>query len=274
MGPFGNVPLGVRYNGPPGPVPRNSLMIQRLACLLLVLVLAATAGCASWRGDRDLADPTQNARRMYDNGNRAMQAGNYAAAIGNLENLTAIYPFSEYARQAQLDLIYAYWRNDQPDSVVSMADRFALENPTHPRVDYSIYMKGLARFPREAGPLERLFRVDLDQRPTGEMRESFNTFQQLLQLFPDSEYAEDARQRMIYLRDRLAAHELRVAEFYIRRDAPVAAINRARNIVENYQETPHTVEALRIMARGYEQLGLAELAADTRRIIAANEGRR
>lgn len=248
-------------------------MIQRLACLLLVLVLAATAGCSSWRADRDLSDPAENARRMYDNGSRALSSGNFAAAIANLENLTAIYPFSEYARQAQLDLIYAYWRNEQPDSVVSMADRFALENPTHPRVDYSIYMKGLARFPRDAGPLERLFRVDLDQRPTGEMRESFNTFQQLLQLYPDSEYGEDARQRMTYLRNRLAAHEIRVAEFYLERDAPVAAINRARNVVENYQQTPHTVEALRIMARGYDRLGLPELAADTRRIIAAN-GRR
>jgi outer membrane protein assembly factor BamD len=244
-------------------------MIQRLLALLLVLVLAATAGCAS-RRDRDAVDPDQAAQRIYETAVGSMRAGNYASAIGGFENLTAIYPFSEEARQAQLNLMYVYWRNDQPESVVSIADRFILENPTHARVDYALYMKGLAYFPPGPGILERLFRADTDMRPPGRMRESFNTFQQLIQQHPESPYAEDARQRMIFLRNRLAAHEILVAKFYFDRFAYVAAANRARYIVENYQETPSVIAALRIMAESYDKLGLDELATDARRILAEN----
>ena len=242
-------------------------MTQRLYCLLLVLVLAVTAGCAS---APDTVDPDENARLLYERAQKAMASGNFMAAISSFENLTAIYPFSEEARQAQLDLLYVYWRNDQPDAVITAADRFILENPTHPRVDYALYMKGLARFPPGAGPLERLFRADMDKRPPGQMRASFNVFQQLMQQHPQSEYVADARQRMIYLRNRLAAHEVRVAEFYVDRHAYVAGINRARHVVEDYQETPSVIPALRIMASAYDKLGLAELAEDTRQVIAAN----
>lgn len=249
-------------------------MNRLLALLLLLLALAATPGCALFGGDdEDEPDPTDNAARIYLQGQKAVGGGNYVAAIAAFENLTAVYPFSDEARQAQLELIYAYLRNDQPDSVVSAADRFILENPTHPRVDYALYMKGLARFPRDPGPLESLFRVDMDKRPTGSMQDAFNTFQQLLQQHPNSIYAEDARQRMVYLRNRLAAHEVTVAEFYLERSAHVAAINRARHVLEVYQETPAVIPALEIMARAYDNLGLADLASDTRRILEANRSR-
>ena len=243
-------------------------MTRRLIALLLLVALAATAGCASGRDEE--IDPDSNAQRIYAQGMKALDAGNYPAAVSAFENLTAVYPFSREARQAQLDLMYAYLRNDRPESVVSAADRFILENPTHPRVDYALYMKGLAFFPDDAGVLERLFRLDIDLRPPGRMQESFTTFQQLVQQHPDSRYAEDARQRMVYLRNRLAAHEIKVAEFYLDRSAYVAAINRARTVVQDYQETPSVLPALRIMAEGYDNLGLPELAADARRIIEAN----
>ena len=243
-------------------------MTQRLLCLLLVLVLAATAGCASKR-DKSGVDPSANAQRIFENATGAMRSGSFAAAIGGFENLTAIYPFSEEARQAQLNLMYVYWRNEEPDNAVQAADRFILENPTHPRVDYALYMKGLARFPRDTGPLERLFRADINKRPPVDMLTSYNTFAQLLQQHPQSAYEQDARQRMIYLRNRLAMHEIRVAEFYLERHAHVAAINRARFVLESYQETPAAITALRIMAKGYENLGLEDLAADARRAIAA-----
>jgi outer membrane protein assembly factor BamD len=245
-------------------------MTQRLACLLLVIALAATSGCASSRKDKLGSDPSETARFLFERSNKQLASGNFTSAITGFEALTAVYPFSEEARQSQLSLLYAYWRNDQPDSAVTAADRFILENPTHPRVDYALYIKGLARFPRSAGPLERLFRADLNQRPPGDMQNSFNTFAQLLQQFPDSEYAADARQRMIYLRNRLAAHELAVADFYLQRHAHVAAINRSRYLIENYQETPSVMPALRIMAEAYDNLGLPELAEDTRKVIAAN----
>jgi outer membrane protein assembly factor BamD len=245
-------------------------MTQRLACLLLVLVLAATGGCA-WFGNKEPPDGSENVRRLYERAQRQLMAGNYSGAIAGLENLTAVFPFSEEARQAQLDLMYAYWRNEEPDSAIAAADRFMLENPTHPRVDYALYMKGLARFPSDPGPLERLFRVDMDKRPPGEMQASFNAFAQLLQQHPESDYVEDARQRMVYLRNRLAAHEVAVAEFYYRRHGYVAAINRARHVLETYQETDSARQALDVMARSYEKLGLTELAEDARRVLAANE---
>jgi outer membrane protein assembly factor BamD len=244
-------------------------MTQRLACLLLVVALAATAGCAGNRRGSE-RDPFETAARLYEQGNSRLEAGNFASAVAAFEALTAIYPFSEEARQAQLSLMYAYWRNDQPESVVSAADQFILENPTHPRVDYALYMKGLARFPMGAGPLERLFRVNMDKRPPNDMQASFNTFAQLLQQHPQSEYVNDARQRMIYLRNRLAAHEMVVAEFYQERHAHVAAISRARYILENYQESPSVIPALQLMASSYDSLGLSDLAADTRRVIEAN----
>lgn len=242
-------------------------MTRRLIALLLLAALAATAGCAS---GRDEIDPDTNAQRIYAQGMKALEGGNYPAAVSAFENLTAVYPFSREARQAQLDLMYAYLRNDRPESVLSAADRFILENPTHPRVDYALYMKGLALFPEGPGVLERLFRLDMDLRPPGRMQESFNIFQQLVQQHPDSRYAEDARQRMVYLRNRLAAHEIKVAEFYLDRSAYVAAVNRARTVVQTYQETPSVIPALRIMAQSYDSLGLPELAADTRRILEAN----
>ena len=268
-----------RYNhglpDPGRPRTTESQMTQRLVCLLLVLVLAATAGCASKRDDRRGGDPAENARRLYEDANASMRGGNFAAAIGSFENLTAIYPFSEEARQARLNLMYAYWRNEQPDSTIAAADRFILENPTHPRVDYALYMKGLARFPPDAGPLERLFRHDKHLRPSVEMQNAFNTFAQLLQQHPESEYTEDARQRMLYLRNRMAMHEVRVAEFYLDRHAHVAAINRARRVVESFDETPAVLPALQVMLQGYENLGLDDLAAETRRVIALNDpGRR
>lgn len=244
------------------------------ALLLLLLALAAAPGCALFGGDEEEAvDPADNAQRIYAQGQKAVAGGNYAAAIGAFENLTAVYPFSNEARQAQLELMYVYLRNDQPDSVVAAADRFMLENPTHPRVDYALYMKGLARFPRDPGPLERLFRVNMDKRPTGSMQDAFNTFQQLLQQYPDSVYAEDARQRMVYLRNRLAAHEVTVARFYLERSAHVAALNRSKHVLEIFQETPAVIPALEIMAEAYDNLGLPELAADTRRILEANRSR-
>lgn len=248
-------------------------MTPRLRALLALVALAAlAAGCASGRDD-DLPDPDTSAARIFNQAEKAMAGGNYPTAIAAYENLTAVYPFSEEARQAQLNLMFVYLRSEQPESVVAAADRFMLENPTHPRVDYALYMKGLARFPREAGPLERFFRIDIDKRPPAGMLESFNTFQQLLQQHPQSIYAEDARQRMVYLRNRLAAHEVTVAQFYLDRDAYVAAVNRARTVLNTFQETPSVIPALEIMAQAYDELGLQALAADTRRILEANRTR-
>jgi len=245
-------------------------MPRILSTLLLAATLALGAGCSLFDRSEDGVDPNANARQLFDDAQKAMRSGNYRSAIGNFESLTAIYPFSEYAKQAQLDLMYAYWRNEEPDSAVSIADQFILENPTHPRVDYAMYVKGLAYFPKDKGPVARLLRADLTRRPQSELARSFNAFSQMLQRFPNSAYADDARQRMVFLRNQLAAYEIHVADYYIRRSAFVAAANRARTVVESYQETPSVSDALQIMVRAYQELGLDDLAADSLDILAEN----
>ena len=245
-------------------------MPRILATACLAIALAATGGCSMFDRDDRSTDPSANARQLFETAERALETGNYRSAISNFETLTAVYPFSEYAKQAQLDLMYAYWQNDEPESAVSIADQFVLENPTHPRVDYAMYMKGLAWFPDDRGPLEKLFRVDPTKRPPGNLSRSFNAFAQMVQRYPDSPYADDARQRMVFLRNQLAAYEIHVADYYIRRDAYVAAANRARYVVEAYQETPSVVDALQIMVRAYDALGLDDLAAGTLRVLREN----
>ena len=171
---------------------------------------------------------------LYERATKSMSNGNFRNAIAYLEQLEARYPFSNVTKQAQIDLIYAYYKNGEPESAIDAADNFMRENPTHPRVDYCLYMKGLTYFDSGANILEKLFRVDMTSRPPRDSQNSFNAFQELLRRFPDSEYGEDARKRMVYLRNRLAAYENHVANYYVRRKAYIAAVNRAKYAVENY----------------------------------------
>ncbi len=241
-------------------------MIPRLPTLpLLILIALVLAACS--RGDRIQQAP---AEILYERGVGNLDSGNFRNAIGYLEMLEARFPFSNQARQAQLDLIYAYFRNGDRESALDRAQQFVRENPTHPRVDYALYMQGLINFERTPTIVDRWLRVDLDARPPQHTLESFSAFQQLVQRFPSSEYVPDAIERMTYLRNRLAAYEVEVARFYMRRGAYAAALNRARYTVETYPEAPHTREALEVQIEAYERLGMRDLAADTRRVLEYN----
>lgn len=210
------------------------------------------------------------ADRLYELAKRASDNGNYRDAIRYYEQLEARFPFTNAARQGQLDLMYAYYKNREPEAAIDQADQFIRENPTHPRVDYAFYIKGLVQFERNPNFLERWFKADLSQRPPIDARKSFQAFQTLVQRFPDSEYAEDSRQRMIFLRNRLASYEVYVAGHYLERGAYVGAINRAKYTIENYDGSPQVREALLIMAEAYRRLGMPELAANTEKVLAAN----
>ncbi len=235
--------------------------------VLLVVLMAVAAGCSSSRNE---VNPNDDAKKIFDKGNKSLGYGNYNSAIRQYEYLQAVYPFTEYAKQAQLDLMYAYYKNKEPDAAIEAADQFLLENPTHPRVDYAYYIKGLVYFPRERGPMERLFRVELSKRPPNKVEDSYRAFATIATQYPDSVYAEDARQRMVYLRDQLAQYEIHVASYYVRRGAFVAAANRAKYVVENFQQTPSVVPALQIMVSAYRQLELPQLADDTMRVLQEN----
>jgi outer membrane protein assembly factor BamD len=230
--------------------------------LLLGLALAALVGC-----NRSNVVEDQGPELLYQQGFDAMEASNYPGAIQYFNALEARYPFSPETRQAQLDLIYLYYRSLQPELAIDAAEEFERENPTHERLDYCLYMRGLVYFDQAPNIIEKLFRVDLSLRPPKDTLRSFSTFQELIRRFPDSEYVPDARQRMVFLRNRLAEYENHVADYYIRRGAYVAAINRAKYALEHYPEAPELEKTLLILATAYEQLGMNDLAADARRVL-------
>lgn len=208
----------------------------------------------------------------YQRGRSALEAANYIVAIEVFRALQASYPFSNATRQAQLDLIYAYYRSGESEEAIAAAEAFQREHPTHPRVDYALYMRGLIYFDDDANFLERLFKVDLTQRPPKDSLRAFTVLEELIRRFPDSEYVPDALQRMVYLRNRLAAYENHVARYYIARGAYVAAARRAEYAIENYPGAPELEETLQLLVSAYEHVGMRDLAADARRVLRENYG--
>lgn len=207
---------------------------------------------------------------IYEQAQRSMNNGNFREAIFIFEQLETRYPFSAVGKQSQIDLIYCYYRSGSQEQAIDAADQFIRENPTHPRVDYALYIKGLTYFDREPGLLDNLFNVERSMRPPNDARRAFSVFRQLVERYPASDYADDAVQRMRYIKNNLADYENRVADYYIRMGAWVAALNRAKGALEAYDGTPANRRSLEIMIQAYEGLGLTELAASTREILAVN----
>ena len=236
--------------------------------IALALVVVA-AGCASWGQE---SDPTRDwsAQRLYDTAKGHLDRGEYEQAIDYYERLEVRYPFGPPAMQAQLDIIYAYHQFDEPASAIAAADRFIKLHPRHPNVDYAYYLKGLVRFVGGDSILDQFITKDVSENDPGSALESFRAFEELIRRFPDSRYAEDSRQRMRYLKNILAMHEIHVARYYMKRGAWLAAAGRARYVVENYQRTPAVREALLVMRTAYERMGLHRLAADATRVLELN----
>ena len=235
-------------------------------CKVNGILVVALMGALAVTGCGRKNDVVQGPDALYERAEKSLGNGNYANAIFYLEQLEARYPFSNFSKQAQLDLVYAYYKNVEPESAADAADQFMRENPTHSRVDYCLYMKGVIFFDQDANFLEKLFRVDMSERPPRNTMRAFSAFQELLRRFPDSEYVPDARERMIYLRNRLAAYENHVAAYYVRRGAYVAAANRAKFAVENFPGAPALEDSLSIMIESYRKLGMNDLAADAERV--------
>jgi outer membrane protein assembly factor BamD len=235
----------------------------------LVLLALAASGCGLLPGSED---PTKDwsASQLYSEARSSLARGDYEDAIKHYELLEARYPFGRYAQQAQVEVAYAYYKYDEPDSAIAAADRFIKMHPQHPHVDYAYYLKGLANFNRNMGFVERRLPQDPSRRDTGAQRQSFQDFAELVNRYPASKYAADARQRMVYLRNSLAQHELHVADYYMRRGAYVAAANRAKYVVEQYQRAPAVPEALVILANAYRALGIPDLADDAVRVLRHN----
>ena len=233
------------------------------------MVLLTTAGCRSHR-NRDATKSSPEV--LYKKAHQSLMSYDFQSAIKGYEALTARFPFTDQARQARLDLIYAYYRAGEGETATDAAETFIRENPTHPRVDYAWYVKGLVEFERQPNALEKLFRVDLSQRPPSTARKAFSAFRTVVEQYPKSEYAHDAEQRMIYLRNRLADYEVHVARYYMKRGAYVAAAQRAKGCVENFDGAPAVKEALTIMVEAYDRLNLQPLAVKAREVYELNYG--
>ncbi len=249
--------------------PQYTMAITRTLSLLLAISLLA--GC-SWLSTKD-KNETRNwsASRFYAEASTAMKEQDYEQAIEYYEKLEARYPFGRYATQAQLDVAYAYYKYDEPESALAALDRFIKLHPRHTHVDYAYYLKGIVNFNRSIGFIDRFLPTDVSQRDAGAAMDSFDDFSELVRKFPDSKYSEDARKRLLYLRNNIARHELHIARYYLERGAYLAAANRAAYVVENYQRAPAVRDALKIMAEAYDKLGLEKLSADARRVLALNE---
>jgi len=250
-------------------IANDHLMIRILTSLLLILSMTS---CALWPFGKDKPDEEDNSteQMLYRSAQGSLRSGNYKDAITKLETLESRFPFGRYAEQAQLELIYAHYMSFEPDAARSSADRFIRLHPQHPSIDYAYYMKGVTSFTEDRGFLDRFAQSDIARRDQTSNRRAFSDFADFLARYPNSYYAADARQRMIYLRNLLAEFEIRVADYYMRRGAYVAAANRARTVIENYDQSQSIPDALAILVEANWRLGLEDAANDNLQVLALN----
>ena len=241
--------------------------LTRLAAIAALLFLVV--GCAGSGKEKD-ETAGWSAEKMYTEARSAMSEGQWDKAIKLFEKLESRYPYGRYAQQAQLEEAYSYYKQGEAASTVAACDRFMKLHPNHPSVDYAYYLKGLANFNEDLGIFGNWTDQDQSERDPKAARDSFNAFKDLVAKFPNSKYTPDAVARMVYLTNFLAAHDVHVAKYYYRRGAFIASANRAQLSIKQFPNSPATQEALILMIRSYDALGLKELRDDSIRIFKQN----
>jgi outer membrane protein assembly factor BamD len=238
---------------------------------LTILALTSLVGC----GPKNEVDVTADwsAEKFYLEASAELKEGNYLTAIEYYETLESRFPFGKYAMQAQIDVAYAYFKFDEPDSAITAIDRFIKLHPRHAAVDYAYYLKGLVNFERGGNVLDVISDRDVSDFDRNMMLRAYNDFKLLIQRFPESKYSADARKRMIYLRNELARADFKIASYYASLDAWVAVTGRTHLILQNYQGTSVIKPTLELQLKAYQQLDLEQPANDTRRIIELNFGK-
>lgn len=241
--------------------------------LVLALLCVAVSGCSVFNRWFDKDDPieTMPVEELYAEAKGSLTRGNIGRAQNLYKRLVARFPYGPLTEQAQLELAYAYYRANRADDAIPVIDRFIRTYPTHPAIDYAYYLRGLVNMGRPDTALARLARTDDTARDQASVRQAFNDFSELVNRYPNSRYAGDARSRMMVIRDKLATADINVAAFYLRRGAWVAAVNRAQFVLEQYPNTSETGNALAVMSEAYTRLGQETLAADARRVLVAND---
>ena len=238
-----------------------------LGILGIFMLLLIVSSCSS---NEEMPDERLVEKELYDQAQTRLKNGSFSTAILSLEALESRFPFGRYAEQAQAELIYAYYMNSQFEASQSAAERFINLHPRHSHTGYAFYMKGLAAFTDDSGLFSRYFQSDLAKREVVMAQTSFGELSEFISRYPESKYVPHAKQRMIYLRNLLAEHEIYVADFYMKRGAYLAAIGRAKYVIENLPNTPQTPFALSILIEAYEILEYEELRKTSLEVLNAN----
>jgi outer membrane protein assembly factor BamD len=234
-----------------------------------MLLALALAGCGLF-GDKGDPKKEWTAEQYYQAAKEELDNRNWEPAAKLYEQLESKFPYGRFAQQAQLEGAYAYYKQGETAQAIAAAEKFIKLHPNHSSVDYALYLKALSNFKEDLGPFARLVKQDLADRDPKAARESFEGFKELVTRFPESRYADDSRERMAYLIEALARHELNVAKYYLSRGAYLAAANRAQDAITRFPHSPVHREALDIMVEAYDRMGMTELRDDTRRVLAKN----
>jgi outer membrane protein assembly factor BamD len=235
---------------------------------LAVFLLLSLVACSS---EPSKDDQGLSADELYAKAQASMKDSNYEKTVKQLETLQSRYPYGRYAQQAQMEIAYAYYKHSEPAPALAALDRFAKQYPNSTHLDYVLYLKGLINFNENINSLlGTFFKQDPAERDPAALRDSFDAFKELVTRFPNSKYTPDARLRMQYLLNTLASSDIHVADYYLRRGAYVAAANRAKNVLIDYPETPQTRDALQILVRAYDAMGMKELRDDAQRTLDLN----
>ena len=243
--------------------------MRSLAVIAALVLTFLVSGCGLLP---EVQDETVgwSANKLYTEAKEALNEGGYEKSIKYFEKLESRYPYGRFAQQAQIDIAYAYWKSGEAASATAACDRFIKLHPNHPNVDYVYYLKGLINFNEDLGFMGQISQQDMTERDPKGARESFDAFRELVTKFPDSKYTPDAIQRMKYLVNALVSLEVHVARYYMKRNAFLAAINRAQYAVKTYPDAPATEEALFIMVKAYDSLGMDDMRNDSERVMRKN----
>ncbi len=242
------------------------MRVSAFATVFMAIILPFLTACSS----QDKKDDGMTEQEVYQAAQKALDAKNWQSAIQTLGLLEENFPFGTFGEQAQLELIYAHYKAGNYEEVMASADRFIRLHPRHRDVDYAFYLRGMAAYHKDSTFLGSLFGTDNTNKDPGSARESYDYFMELITRYPNSAYAHDAQQRMVYLRNILARLEIHVANYYFKRGAYIAALKRGNYVVENFQETPAVPDGLAVMAHAYYLLGRPELAEASVKVLAKN----
>ena len=246
------------------------MMRTVLTWVFIASSLLLVGGCSFIKSFTEREDSTITEDVVYQEALDQLNDNQFILAVETLQRLESDFPFGKYAYSAQLALIYAHFETDEEELADAAASRFIRLHPNHPNVDYAWYMRGRATFPKPSSAFQSMFNTDLSKRDTKQAQTAYVHFSELVRRYPNSQYAPDAIKRMEYLRNLLARYEINIANYYMSRDAWLAAANRARYVIENFQQSPSMPDALAILIQSYHQLGMAELEASSLAVLRQN----